>query len=95
MIAMRVADENMADRPFTDGAYDSVKMRRVFRTGINDGDSILADDIGVGAEERERPRIVDRQPLHTRGNFDCLAVSGIESGVEIEAHRNLCYRSRT
>ena len=66
MVAMGVADEDVADRPPADRRKQRGKMRLVVGPGIDHRQIVAADDIAVGAVEGERAGIVRRQPPHAR-----------------------------
>ncbi len=61
MIAMRVADEDVADRPAGDRRDKRVEMLVVLRPGIDDRQFMLADEIAVRAVKGERAGIFGGQ----------------------------------
>ena len=83
VVAMRVADEDMADRPAVDGAEQSRQMIGVVRAGIDDRQAVPADDVAVGAVEGERAGIVDGQPPDSRRDLDRFAIMWFKPGVEV------------
>ena len=64
MIAMRVGHEDMGDGFAAHRIEQRRDMRLVERTGIDDGDVALADDVGQGPLEGERARIVGEHAPH-------------------------------
>ena len=83
MVAMRVADEDMADRPPADRRKQRGKMGVVVGPGIDHRQIVAPDDVAVGAVEGERPGIVGRQPPHAGRDLDRLAVVGFEPRCRI------------
>ena len=83
---MRVADEDMADRPAGDHVEQGLKMCLVIRPGIDHRQRVAPDDIAVGAMKAEGAGISSSDALHVRCHFYPVAIAGIETGIEFEGH---------
>ena len=64
MIPMRMRHEDMGDGFPAYRIEQGRNVRLVERTGIDDRNVALADDVGQGPLERERARIVGEHPAH-------------------------------
>ena len=82
MVAVGVGHQHMADPAALDGGDQGLEVGGVGRAGIDDGDAgarrVAPDDIGSGAGEGERPRIVRDHPLDQRRNRIAPAPGEIE-----------------
>jgi len=74
VIAVGVGDDDVADPPRAHGAQDGLQMRRVVRTRIDEGERAGADQICVGAFEREVVGVVGDDAHHARDQLARLAV---------------------
>jgi hypothetical protein len=90
MIAVRVADEDMCDRPAGDSANKRVEMFVVLRPRIDDRQFTFADKIGVRAMEGEGARVVRGHAGDTRKDRHRLAIGRLEAEVERQGHRRSC-----
>ena len=86
VIAVGVADENMADRAPGYGTQECRLVRFVDGTWIDQGQCIFADQIGIGAVKGKRARIIDGNTLDIRRNIDRLAIMRRKYIVENEGH---------
>src|SRR5262249_9792229 len=86
MIAMGMADEDVAHGPSVDRIDQRRQMRLVLRAGVDYRQIVAAEDIAVGAMEGEWAWIVGRQSQHTGSCFDRLAASRFKTGVEFQCH---------
>ena len=88
MVAVRVGHKNVRHS----FAAHRIEQRRdvvvVERAGIDDGDMSAADDVGERPLERERARIVGKQPPHAWDDFLHHARCKVERLIEgnIVAH---------
>ena len=64
VITVGVGDDDMGDGFPAHCVQQGGKMVFILRTGINDGDTARADNIGIGALERERSGIVAGNAAH-------------------------------
>jgi hypothetical protein len=72
-------------------------MVHVVGPGIDHRQGIGADDIGVGALEGERARVVGDDALNPRHQLARLAVDEVDALAEIDRHgraRKRCLRER-
>ena len=90
MIAVRMADENMADRPSGDCPQKGIIVIVIFRAGVDNRQRMLPDQIAVGAMEGEWSGIVGGKPRDSGEDRDRLAIGGIEVQVEVQCHRQSC-----
>ncbi len=80
VVAVRVGDEDVAHAALADGGEDGLVMRGVVGAGIDERQIVAAaDDVGVGALEGERARIVGDDAHDARRQLARHAVG--------EAHR--------
>ena len=86
MIAVRVADENMADRASGYGTQERRLVRFVDGTWIDQRQGIFADQVGVRAVKGKGARIVDGDTLYIRRNIDGFAIMRRKYLVENEVH---------
>ena len=86
MVAMRVADEYVADRLAADRRQQCLEMSVVIGTGVDDGKRILADEIAVGPAKGERAGVVRRHPDDARGDRLGRAGNRLEPRIELERH---------
>ncbi len=84
MVGMGMADEDVADRPPADCREQGLEMRLVLGTRIDDGERIAPDDVAVGAVERERAGVVDREARDIFAGRNGLAIGRIEPAVEFK-----------
>src|SRR5262249_29301956 len=82
MVAMGVCDENMRHRLAAHGLQECLRVRLAVRTGIEDRDVAVADDVAHRAGEGERARIVAEYTAHAGPDF--LDDAGLEGKVAIE-----------
>ncbi|MGY3460664.1 hypothetical protein ACVWW5_006114 [Bradyrhizobium sp. LM3.4] len=82
MVAVGVGDEDMAHRLAADSIEQRRRMRLVVRTGIDDRDVALADDVTDRAGESERARIATKHAPHTGADF--LDDAGLQRKVAVE-----------
>ena len=64
VVAMAVGDDDARDALAGDRRQQRVEMGRVGRTGIDDRNLALADDVDAGAGEGERRRVGGDDPAH-------------------------------
>src|SRR5438552_3506985 len=93
MVAVGMADEDVADRPAADRREQRRQMLIVVRPRIDHRERLAADEIAVGAVEGERARVSGGDALHIRRHRDRLAIGGIEAGVEFKRHAGPCCSS--
>ena len=74
MIAVGVADEDMADRAAGYGTQERRLMRFVDGAWIDQRQRIFANQVGVRAVKGEGARIVDGDTLDIRRNIDGFAI---------------------
>jgi len=68
MVQVVVGDEDVGDPLTFGGLQDRLQVIVQVRTRIDDGDRVTAaDDVGAGAQEGERPRIVGHHAADQRG----------------------------
>lgn len=83
---MRVADEDMADRPSRDHIDQGLQMRLVVRSRIDHRKRIAANNVAVGAVKGEGARIAGRDALDIERDTHPPAIEGVEAGIEFECH---------
>ncbi len=66
MIDMSVRNKDMGNRFASQRGLQRIDMRAQKRPGIDDRHLALADDIGSGTHEGERPRIIGHDPADQR-----------------------------
>ena len=86
MVAMRMTDENVADRPVADRIEQYPQMRIVIRTRIDHRQRLASNEIAVGAVEGERAGVFGGDALDVRRNGYAPAVGRVEVQVEFEGH---------
>src|SRR5690606_23453334 len=86
VIAMGVADEDMADRPAADRRQQGGQVLLVVRAGIEDGQRLPADDVAVGAVKGEGAGIGRGDADHVRRHRDRLSVRRRKTRVEFKCH---------
>ena len=79
---MGVVHETVGDGLATHGIEQRRNVRLVERTGIDDGDLTATDNIGDRPSERERTRIVGKQPANPGRDLFHLAGRKTEAFVE-------------
>src|SRR6516165_1601324 len=82
MIAMSVSDENVGDGLAAHGVEQRGDMRLIKRSGIDDRDLALSDDVGDRSLVGERARIIRKQAPHPWLRLLDLAGDEVERLVE-------------
>ncbi len=83
VIAVGVADQDMADTPVTDRPHQRLEMRIVFRSGVQHGDGLAgADDVAVGAVKGEGRGVVAGQALNARCDRNRVPMVRLELQIE-------------
>ena len=78
MVTMCVADKDMANRPSSNRSHQRLKMRFIFRAGVDHCQRFAAQKVAVRATKGESTGIVDREP-HLAIDLQVLCGSGPRS----------------
>ena len=84
VVAMGVRRDDVRDGAGAGDAQDGIEMRGIVGTRIDDGERGRADEIGIGALEREGARIVGDDAHDAGRNRRRLAVGKSHAGLEGE-----------
>jgi hypothetical protein len=89
VVAMRVGGNDMCDRPAGGGGHDRLQLGRVGRPRIDNRQAALADQIRVGALERERAAVRRDKPHDPVRHDARLAIGEPHLGIESQAFAHL------
>ena len=84
MVVVRVRQDDRLDQTVGYGAPQRVEMGQIVGAGVDDGDTIGAEQVAVGAGEGELARIGGRHPSHAGGVGHQMSGLRVELGDELE-----------
>ena len=90
VVAVRVRDDHVRDGFSRGGGQQRLDVRFVRRAGIDNGHGAAANDVGAGAVERERARVLGDDAPNAGRHFGDLSVAKVERALERNGDHGLC-----